>query len=430
MITFFAPFGDGLTREWEPMCDSKSLLNLAQWAFNSVMRRTHLFFAFSSAIAFHSLAPLVFSVPRRHRRVLVCGDVSLSGGTFVYLKMLVGLLLSLDQDITISAEANANYGKLQDFASDNNVKLLLRPSFPSFASFLFLAFHILLARPWKIIVSASVPGMHTYSLLFGIPSVHIYHSAPSSSLDREMRALIRRYFGDRDKIIAVSEHMRHAIIEKYGLRPRSHGQIFKVTSGVEDRRMHSKSARRSDKTVLTLGHVVHYKNVETWLKTAEYVTSHANPGMKVRFIWAGDGPELFSWRKVVSARDDISFVGFQAQPEKFLDVADIYYQPSLLESFGLAVAEAMSFGIPCIVSSCGGLPEIVVDGLSGIVLPAKDSLSHGNAILRILEDEKYRQRLSKAARERYETNFTIQAWRKAFCAVALGQDYKALKSVR
>ena len=337
----------------------------------------------------------------------------------MYLKNLLLLLRKLDYKVIVSVPKRLLCERLSDFALANKVMLSARPNAAPLLDSLLIGVQAAWCRATRVIVSASVPSTGTVSLAFAIPSVHIYHSAAQSPLGNDMKWLIRRFLRAPHRLVAVSVHMRKAMLTYYGVKPRSRERVMVVPSGVEDLSGQFRRIPSTDQTVLTLGHVVHYKNVGVWVQTAEYVSSRLLPSERVTFLWAGDGPELEDWQRKVGIREDIRFVGFLDNPSELFARATVYYQPSLLESFGLAVVEAMSFGLPCVVSSCGGLPEIVENGTSGMVLDPQDYISHGEALLRIIRDKSLRERLSQQARRRYITRFSYAGWESAFKAVAL-----------
>lgn len=87
---------------------------------------------------------------------------------------------------------------------------------------------------------------------------------------------------------------------------------------------------------------------------------------------------------------------------------DVVIMPSRYESFGLVAAEAMSAGRPVIALAAGALPEIVIDGVDGILVPDNDEAAEriAETIRRLLSDRALLRRLSAAARASYEAKFT------------------------
>ena len=91
----------------------------------------------------------------------------------------------------------------------------------------------------------------------------------------------------------------------------------------------------------------------------------------------------------------------------FWSSMNIAVMPSHSESFGLAALEAMACGIPMVATAVGGLKEIIQDGESGLLVPAKDPAALAQALIALLTNEPLRLRLAQGARRRAE-NFSIE----------------------
>ena len=85
--------------------------------------------------------------------------------------------------------------------------------------------------------------------------------------------------------------------------------------------------------------------------------------------------------------------------------ADIFVAPSLYESFGLIYVEAARYAIPSVGFAVGGVPEVVKDGVDGLLAPEGDGAALHAALLRLVEDEALRDRMSRAARAGFEAKF-------------------------
>jgi glycosyltransferase involved in cell wall biosynthesis len=97
--------------------------------------------------------------------------------------------------------------------------------------------------------------------------------------------------------------------------------------------------------------------------------------------------------------------------------ATVYVQPSRAETFGLATAEAMALGLPVVATSTGGLRDHVVDGRTGLSVPAEDPAALADAIARMLDDAELRHDLGRAAREHARTAFAPDAFAAAAAAL-------------
>jgi glycosyltransferase involved in cell wall biosynthesis len=100
----------------------------------------------------------------------------------------------------------------------------------------------------------------------------------------------------------------------------------------------------------------------------------------------------------------------QAVPA-YLNHLNIYVAPSRVESFGVAVLEASACGVPVVVSRIGGLPEVVENKVSGLMIESENVTQLTEALRQLVEDKHYRQTLGKNGRalaeKRYDWNNNV-----------------------
>jgi glycosyltransferase involved in cell wall biosynthesis len=122
----------------------------------------------------------------------------------------------------------------------------------------------------------------------------------------------------------------------------------------------------------------------------------------VHFLFVGEGPLLQEYENLAAdlgIREAVTFTGLLTNPTAMgvFDASDIYCQPSVWqEACPLSVLEAMSAKLPVIASNTGGLPELVQDGLSGILVPVGDSQQICAALEHLLADNQLRGRMGEA----------------------------------
>ncbi|MCK4852084.1 MAG: glycosyltransferase family 4 protein, partial [Candidatus Omnitrophica bacterium] len=105
--------------------------------------------------------------------------------------------------------------------------------------------------------------------------------------------------------------------------------------------------------------------------------------------------------------DQVVWLGIRSDVPILMDCCDIYVQPSRAEGFGLTVAEAMASGKPVAAFRVGGIPEVVEDGVTGILAQPESTASLGEALTRLLEDPELRQKMGAAGRERVAHFFDL-----------------------
>ncbi len=105
----------------------------------------------------------------------------------------------------------------------------------------------------------------------------------------------------------------------------------------------------------------------------------------------------------------ITFLGFVSGDEKLalLKACDIFCIPSVFESFGIVILEAMQYGKPVVASEAGGMPEIIDNGKNGLLVPPKESKKLADAICLLLDDENLRRTLGREA-ERSVNKYSIE----------------------
>jgi glycosyltransferase involved in cell wall biosynthesis len=130
----------------------------------------------------------------------------------------------------------------------------------------------------------------------------------------------------------------------------------------------------------------------------------------LRLEIAGDG-SLLAKLKAESRRlgisDSVSFPGWQEDLAQVMAGWDIFALPSLDEGFGFAALEAMAAGLPVVATNVGGLPELVVDGQTGWLVPARDPAMLADCLRRLIADAEKREAMGAAGRERARKQFSL-----------------------
>jgi len=150
-----------------------------------------------------------------------------------------------------------------------------------------------------------------------------------------------------------------------------------------------------------LMHVSNFRPVKRAMLAVEAFAGVAR-AIPATLVMIGDGPDRAACEARANAlglRDRIRFLGAQTDVENLLPAADVFLLPSEYESFGLAALEAMACGVVPIVTRAGGLPEVVRDGVDGVLVDESEMDGMGDVAVALLEDDERLERMGKAARE-------------------------------
>jgi glycosyltransferase involved in cell wall biosynthesis len=101
----------------------------------------------------------------------------------------------------------------------------------------------------------------------------------------------------------------------------------------------------------------------------------------------------------------VRFTGFRADIADLMSASDVFCQPSAAEPFGMVYLEAMAVRRPVVAYASGGAPEVVADGVTGLLVPPGDVPALARALVRVLRDESLQRQLGGAGRDRVERVF-------------------------
>ena len=103
--------------------------------------------------------------------------------------------------------------------------------------------------------------------------------------------------------------------------------------------------------------------------------------------------------------DRVLFLGFRREVQSVLDALDVFVLPSLCETLGYALLEAMAAEVAAIGTTVGGIPEVIVPGETGFLVPPRDPVALAGAIRDLLANEQDRRRMGEAGRRRVAAFF-------------------------
>lgn len=232
---------------------------------------------------------------------------------------------------------------------------------------------------------------------------------------------------------ALVAHVHGSVVEETGalvapLRPDDADAVI-ATSGAVARHAGCRGARvvypgvplsdraagmtrpargRAASVIGAAGRLVRLKGHADLLRAAALLRA-GWPALRVEI--AGEGPErpaLQDEARRLGLEDRVTFLGWQTDISPALARWDVLVQPSLDEGFGLAALEAMAAGLPVVATRVGGLPEVVDEGSTGLLVPPADPASLAAALERLLRHPDLGSAMGAAGRERARAHFSVE----------------------
>ena len=160
----------------------------------------------------------------------------------------------------------------------------------------------------------------------------------------------------------------------------------------------------NDKVVTTISEINQNKNYITMLKA---VKTLVEKDKSIKFVSCGTGvwkDKILAFAKELNIENNCLFLGFRKDVSKILQITDVFMHASFREGLTLSVMEAMSLGVPCVVSNVRGNRDLVVDGKGGFVVEPEDDANFAEKISQILnnaEMEKEFQAFNKDYSKQY-----------------------------
>ena len=227
-------------------------------------------------------------------------------------------------------------------------------------------------------------------------------------LPRRLRAypLLQSFaYPSAPAVAAVSEDVRQALLASLK------GRVAAERISVIPYPVHAEDVRRRARPVASRGERLRFCSVGrlVWQKGHDvlieaFAEARGDLGESWELVIVGGGPLRARLEELALVRglsDHISFMGSVDNPFPLMASSDVYVHAARWEGFGLAVAEALSLGLPVIATRCGGISSAIAsDGESGLVVEPEDPRSLAEAVVRAAQSPELRQQLGAAGPER------------------------------
>lgn len=157
----------------------------------------------------------------------------------------------------------------------------------------------------------------------------------------------------------------------------------------------------------SVGHFAWHKGFDVFVDAAAAIASRRQ---NVRFVLVGAGElhaDLARQVERLGLTSRFAFPGFRDQAPDWLAALDVFAAPSLMEGLNTTILDALWLERPVVAARAGGIPEAVVDGVTGLLVPPKDATALAAAIERLLDDRAAARSFGAAGRAHVEAGFTI-----------------------
>ncbi|HKV45504.1 MAG TPA: glycosyltransferase family 4 protein [bacterium] len=204
------------------------------------------------------------------------------------------------------------------------------------------------------------------------------------------RTYIRWALRSCDGVVAVTPDLQaraFALSRRRG-EVIPHGLRRQETDGLDRQTARTLLGLPADaRIVVFVGRLIRLKGVAHLIGAMPRVLARC-PG--TRLVLVGDGEERSRLEEAAGALPPgcVAFAGAREHEEviRYMQAADVFVLPSLIESFGIVLVEAMSCGLPIVASNIMGIPAVVEDGVNGFLVPPGDEAALADRVIRLLTD--------------------------------------------
>lgn len=256
-----------------------------------------------------------------------------------------------------------------------------------------------------------------------IPVLFTEHGRDYPDFRRPKRVLANRILlRRRDRIVAVGKYVRDALVQNEGLPLNRIDVIYngidcKAYATAQSQRLSVRAELGLDDSYLVIVQVArlnHLKDHATALRAMALLVPERP---QARLVLVGDGEERPALEKLtvqLNLQENVIFAGMRKDVDRFLGAADVFLLSSISEGIPLTLLEAMAAALPCVATRVGGIPEVVIEGETGLLVEPSDPQGMASKLSMVLNDFDLRRRFGTAGAERVGRAFDAQQMHQAY----------------
>jgi glycosyltransferase involved in cell wall biosynthesis len=245
----------------------------------------------------------------------------------------------------------------------------------------------------------------------GIQTIFVHQAGPElfrnrvrSFFDRYTASLVTQY-------VVTGEFVRQILQNREQVKPQ---KISIIPNGIDTHQFDLPRTRPEDWPAMaqspvlgTVGRLSPEKGHFFFLEALAIL--HQN-GADFQAIMIGDGAlkeELLQKTRILHLEERLFWVGAQTNIPDWLSLLDVFVLPSQWEGISLALLEAMAAGVPVVATSVGGTPEVLTNGVNGLLVPPSDTEALAAAIFKLLENPLLCKELGQSGKIHCQNNYDI-----------------------
>lgn len=255
-------------------------------------------------------------------------------------------------------------------------------------------------------------------LVGGAPIVYTEHNIATSY--RQPTRLLNRVTYSRNRVVtAVSDAVASSLTNYPGPTPVviPNGVDVTVTKEQVESVRIELGLESTDPLVVHVGNIRPHKGHETLIRAAVEL-SNLRPGVTIVSIGGekheGDLARVRAAAEAAGVGRSLRFLGRRADALAFVAAADVFVNPSDVEGLPVAILEAMALGTPVAATRVGGVPSVVADGSTGLLVEQGDATRLAAAVSRLLGDPNLAGRLARHGTELVEREYGLERMVRTF----------------